>query len=284
MTTYLYFGYGSNMNQNILIAKGMQIHRSAPCEVRDYKLVFNLKSNSIVEPGYANVEQHEGGSIHGVCHEMCERDILRMDLLEPSYTRVSIPGVLYDGTQVQVEVYIINAQHNTNARTLETIHPSQRYLRILLEGAREAKLNPTYVSWLASHASTKPPPLAPNETQRKLIEAKVWSYNDLIAHMSTNSDRMFMVLKGIVFDITDLQYPIPYKQTFMNKTRNRALGCATFSFAERYGKGAPKVLVDFSPSMMEYVDAHTMDILMPRRGAVCLGSMDDRAKWDTVCA
>ena len=80
--TYLYFGYGSNMNPKLLAMKGMNILSSTCGTIPDYQLVFNLQSPSLVEPSYANLKEAKGATVHGVIHEFSEKDMIRMDALE----------------------------------------------------------------------------------------------------------------------------------------------------------------------------------------------------------
>ena len=106
-----------------------------------YRLAFDLPGLPLLEPAFANIHPMSDGEVHGVLWRLSPSDLDRLDLQEGGGDVYERLPVIVDGRQsgpVEAIVY-----RSTRAPT--TKRPSRRYLRLLLEGAREAELDPTYI-------------------------------------------------------------------------------------------------------------------------------------------
>jgi hypothetical protein len=57
----LYFAYGSNMSPSVLTGRRkVRPRASAPCELRDWSLCFNMLGLPYAEPGFASIEPFTG--------------------------------------------------------------------------------------------------------------------------------------------------------------------------------------------------------------------------------
>ena len=150
ISLFYYFGYGSNMDLISIRAKGVQPLTSERASLAGWELLFNVAHYFRHEGGVGNIRQTglPGDVVQGVVH-LCENDDLaRLDAVE-AY------GVGYDRVEVPVE---------TNRETIsafvyigipgfinDSCKPTRRYMNILLNGARSAKLADDYISKLQSH-------------------------------------------------------------------------------------------------------------------------------------
>jgi gamma-glutamylcyclotransferase (GGCT)/AIG2-like uncharacterized protein YtfP len=270
-----YFGYGSNMSSNMLIAKGITVLSSRPCLLRGYRLAFNLYTGNITEPSYANLVESKMDIVHGVLYTYTKQDIKKMDSLETAYKRCQVTGELYDGTTLTMSTYIMTEEEKPEHITLQDYPPSVRYLNVLIAGAIEHKLNPTYISFLKNHPFTPLPVLTFTAEQETQISAKVFSKSDLALWETENPGRFLFVVKGIVLDMTSAKYPPAYKQAYHDTTIR--LGHSTFMVAQRHGTGEPTSIVGMSDDQKAYVDAILMSVLPD---FPILGSTHDREDWD----
>jgi hypothetical protein len=138
------------MDLTSIRAKGVQPLTSERATLPGWELLFNVAHYFRHEGGVGNIREtgQTGDVVQGVVH-LCEGDDLsRLDAVE-AY------GVGYDRVEVQVE---------TGRESLTAIvyvgfpgfidddcKPTQRYMNILLKGARNAKLEDDYINKLQSY-------------------------------------------------------------------------------------------------------------------------------------
>ena len=140
-----YFAYGSNMARAIFL----EMRRMEPLAARaawldDHRLCFNIP----IGPGeraVANLTQEAGARTHGVIYQLSPADFDRLDGTE---------GVSF-GLYQRVPVAVMTTEHGVvDAWTYQSSvitdgrKPSQRYLQLLLDGAREHGLPSEYVEYL----------------------------------------------------------------------------------------------------------------------------------------
>ena len=79
--TELYFAYGSNMNKNRMIERGVKFDNLEGGVLVDYKLVFQefIKENE-VDNIFANVVPSKGDIVEGVVYEV--KNIKKLDYYE----------------------------------------------------------------------------------------------------------------------------------------------------------------------------------------------------------
>jgi len=106
--------------------------------------------------GMASPEAAGGEILHGVLHHMTQTDILSLDDIEAGYCRVPATALLYDGTEQQCEVYLMNQKDYDKQFRLELtagVLPQARYIDVLCEGAEHFGVASEYVQWLRAQPS-----------------------------------------------------------------------------------------------------------------------------------
>ena len=147
MSTVWKFGYGSNMGQNFLREKkALNPLKSAPCVLRGYSLSFPLgRGLDYVEPSFASIKVNPLDSIHGVATLFPIEDADKLNKQESAYDIIVSKVILYDGSELDVEIY-------APLKPIPLDFPegvcSKRYRDILVAGAKEAKLDDTWVEKL----------------------------------------------------------------------------------------------------------------------------------------
>ena len=141
-----YFAYGSNMNPDFLERRTLTSKGSLKFErtiLRDYQLVFNTGVDSFGMA--ASVEPKKGGSTHGLTYKL---NLSQFNLLLASE---GFP-VGYKIESVRVKPYSgegrIDALTLRSGNGLVSGKPSERYLKLLQEGARIQNLDASYQLYL----------------------------------------------------------------------------------------------------------------------------------------
>lgn len=186
-----YFGYGSNLDQTSLKAKGVTPSRSRPAALSGWRLRFNVEHFFRHEGGMANINQtgDPADRVLGVLHTCSDADLAALDVVE-AY------GIGYDRIEATVDtangpetcVAYIGMPDFINEACL----PTRRYLNILERGARAAGLDATYIDAWGRLAVLEPPELPPFVPTG---EGRVFGMDDLSA------DGPLTALWGAVFDM-----------------------------------------------------------------------------------
>lgn len=138
------------MNLTALRAKGVEPLHSAAAELRGWRLCFNVRHWFRHEGGVANIEPADTPNerVLGVVHLCEDEHVPRLDALE-AY------GVGYDRHPVTVETsegpVVALTYQGLPAVLDDGCLPTRRYINILLRGAKEAGLDPSYRAWLEAH-------------------------------------------------------------------------------------------------------------------------------------
>ncbi|NRA32564.1 MAG: gamma-glutamylcyclotransferase [Polyangiaceae bacterium] len=188
---FYYFGYGSNLSVASLRAKGGTPLASEPAVLHNWQLRFNLPDFFPIEGGTGNVQRKAGSDVHGVLHACRDADLAQLDRLEAvgiSYERVEQSVVTYSGRRVRAFLYV-----GRQERLDDSCRPSQRYLNILVRGAKEMRIEPSYISALEE---TKVCPSPDNATFIPPANSSLISEKELAA--STH----YAALHGHVFDMS----------------------------------------------------------------------------------
>jgi gamma-glutamylcyclotransferase (GGCT)/AIG2-like uncharacterized protein YtfP len=154
-----YFGYGSNMNLTSLRAKGVEPLASARAVLRGWRLRFNVQHFFRHEGGVGNIEpSSDGGVVHGLVHECPDEALAALDAMEAlghGYDRICVQ-IEADGEQLSAYTYV-GMPEFIDDKCL----PSRRYLNIVLDGARQAGLDPEYIQNLEMQPVHRPNDYAP---------------------------------------------------------------------------------------------------------------------------
>tara|TARA_B100000963_G_C22584383_1_gene652347 strand:+ start:422 stop:943 length:522 start_codon:yes stop_codon:yes gene_type:complete len=153
--TLFYFGYGSNMSTQYLIKRRkITPLESQVAHLKDYELIMNMEGPNFLEPSFANIRFSEGSTVEGVIHKINDKDLQKI---------VNTEGEDYK--LVKLSVYI--AGKRKTAYTLiyiteekKDIPPSKRYLRILINAAKENKLSRPYIENLEKRPNVYYPVLS----------------------------------------------------------------------------------------------------------------------------
>ena len=145
-----YFGYGSNMNQVSLRAKGVAPRSSVRATLRGWRLCFDVEHWFRHEGGVGNIRPSADPSdaVMGVVHLCEDDDLAKLDAVE-AY------GVGYDRIEVEVQTAngprLATAYIGLEKHTDPSCLPTRRYLNILVEGARAAGIDADYIARLEQH-------------------------------------------------------------------------------------------------------------------------------------
>ena len=153
--TLFYFGYGSNMSTQYLIKRRKIIPlESQVAHLKDYELIMNMEGPNFLEPSFANIRLSKGSTVEGVIHKINDRDLQKI---------VNTEGEDYQ--LVKLSVYI--AGKRKTAYTLiyiteetKDIPPSKRYLKILINAAKENNLSRPYIEGLEKRPNVYYPVLS----------------------------------------------------------------------------------------------------------------------------
>ncbi len=152
---FRYFGYGSNMNITSLRAKGVEPLASRCAVLHGWRLRFNVQHFFRHEGGVGNIERSDipGDRVLGVLHDCPDEALPSLDATEArghGYERISIE-VEAEGEPLSAFTYV-----GMSPFLDDTCLPSRRYLNILVDGAREAGLDASYVQDLEAFPVHQP--------------------------------------------------------------------------------------------------------------------------------
>ena len=141
------------MNSKVLFQRGIIGQKVYGAGVlKNHALTFNVVGIPFLEPSFASVEESRSHSVHGVVISLDYISYLRLCATE------AVP-VYYIPKEVEIEMY---SGETVNAFTLQAangpfrfsnplkIPPSDAYLKVIREGAREAGLKEEYCNFLES--------------------------------------------------------------------------------------------------------------------------------------
>jgi hypothetical protein len=147
--TVNYFAYGSNLSSKTFEGRrNMKPVEKTNCVLYGYELRFNVPGIPYVEPGFASVyretkEEGEGSFVHGVCYTLLKEDFEYLVKTEGSYDVRDVELVEYDSLR------IVNAKTLTHRDVVKTkLNPSRRYLGLIVEGAKEQRLDQKWIEKL----------------------------------------------------------------------------------------------------------------------------------------
>lgn len=188
--TILYFAYGANMAQSVLVKRGVKPFAACPAKLPLHQSIAfrhrggyaTIIDSSLAggtpkpwqrvqhtppstERGEAQLleEEHPTGSpfeyqgAHGVLYVLHRADMHRLASRETGYTSGSIEVTLYSGEKVKASVFASQSLLLLPA----SVPPQRRYLKLLLEGAETHGLARDYIEWLRGPRCPQPGGLGP---------------------------------------------------------------------------------------------------------------------------
>ncbi len=131
MSAY-YFAYGSNMNANRMIERGLGFERALSGAIDHLALAFNKLAADAPHRSYANVVYAPHQRVEGVLYQLTHSDeIFKMDPFEGAprlYSR-EVYSVITEEGPISAWVYVAN-----KAMLKEGLMPERWYLEHLLAG------------------------------------------------------------------------------------------------------------------------------------------------------
>lgn len=128
-----YFAYGSNMNEERMLERGVEFTQKEKAILKGYQLAFNKIAGGKVGTGYANIIPCDGSVVEGILYAINEEGIKQLDIYEgvstENYYRTILKIETGGGKMVEAEVYIAH-----DHRIDDTLQPEREYLNHLLKG------------------------------------------------------------------------------------------------------------------------------------------------------
>ena len=127
-----YFAYGSNMNSESIIERGVNFSKREHVILENWMLEFNKISSRNPKEGYANIVKDKKSMIEGILYKVQKSDIEKLDRYEgypDHYDRIKVRVKLDDGEEVEAITYVANPN-----RVKEGLKPCRAYLDHLLKG------------------------------------------------------------------------------------------------------------------------------------------------------
>ncbi len=139
-----YFGYGSNMNSKVFqVRRQMRPTKIERAVLKDYRLTFNQPGIPWLEPSFANIEEAQGEYIEGVLYEITGEEMRLLDISEGNGAYDIVTSSVEGEVSGPVTAHTFMTRDVANG-----LHPSQRYMNLLVEGAIEHGLSPEWVQML----------------------------------------------------------------------------------------------------------------------------------------
>lgn len=202
---FRYFGFGSNMNTRSLRAKGVKPLASRLAVLDGWCLRFNVQHFFCHEGGVGNIVRSENPKdrVLGVVHDCPDEALERLDVVEAyghGYDRITV--------NVQVNDKLVPALCYVGMPEFidDNCLPSQRYLNIVTDGAREAGLELGYLQNLMLH------PVHKVEQQRP-FSVPLGDY-PLFDEVSLLQNPLHTGLYGSVFDMSEARPLHNYLKVF----------------------------------------------------------------------
>ena len=144
------FAIGSNLHPRKRTGRAnLHIDELLPGKLKDWRLAFNLKGISWLEPSMAGVEPMPGEEVHGLLLRMRPGEFAKLVSSEGenhAYRQVEVEVESYRGEMIRALAFSA-----LDSRRLEQDRPpSLRYLELIRNGARLSGLDPSYIRKLDS--------------------------------------------------------------------------------------------------------------------------------------
>lgn len=166
-----YFGLGSNMSRKKLENRGINGTKIEaisfdPAVVPNYRLAFNMRGFPPLEPGMGSLEpcnsnckpllKYKSNECHGALVKLSAENYEKVmasegvsnDQPNPGYEEIIVDAYKY-GDNTPVKAIALRAR--PHVRLSFDPSPSERYMNILKEGAKELNLEQSYQEFLQEH-------------------------------------------------------------------------------------------------------------------------------------
>lgn len=197
---FYYFGYGSNLSEMALRAKGVRPLSAQPAVLAGWALCFDIPNFFSIEGGTGNIRPAPSEEVHGVLYGCEDQDLVALDELEAlnvAYLRKTMTVRTYSGQEHSAYVYI-----GLPDITSDGLRPSRRYLNILVRGAEDMNLKAHYTERLRRTEVC----LKPKYGQFRFPDepSKLFCREDLAAQPNLTA------IAGAVFDMSGARHEHQY--------------------------------------------------------------------------
>ena len=110
--------------------------------LKDYKLIMNMGGPNFLEPSFANIKPSKGAVVEGVIHKIDEQDLQKIVNTEGEDYQLVKLSVYIEGKKKTAMTLIYMTEETKD------IPPSKRYLKILINAAKENNLSTAYIESL----------------------------------------------------------------------------------------------------------------------------------------
>jgi gamma-glutamylcyclotransferase (GGCT)/AIG2-like uncharacterized protein YtfP len=149
-----YFAYGANLNHRVMARRGVTPRTVERARLPGYRLVFSDVGVPVVEPAFATLEVDLSSEVFGVVYTLDEAAMATLDGYEGGDNeRLEVIAILEDGTAVAAVTYRSRVRR-------DGLRPSRRYLSVLVQGAEEHGLDPSWVDRLRDEPTAYVPLLS----------------------------------------------------------------------------------------------------------------------------
>lgn len=142
----LHFGYGSNLNINFMRKYCPSTQFFMKAILPNFFIEFPYYSKNL-KGGISSIIENPGEYVQGILYKIPKKEMEKLDIEE------SVPEGLYkretfmvfgeDGKWYKADLYRV-------VDTSQRFPPSIKYLEIMIDGAKEEKLDPAYIKKLES--------------------------------------------------------------------------------------------------------------------------------------
>merc|ERR1711936_945134 len=262
-TTVEYLAIGSMMNKTSLTMRGIYPTESRAAVLNDYQLYFGMAN------GFAAARKKPSSELHGVVHRITSKELEVLDRIEAWYIRELVDVVPYQGNKmlptVKANVYVFDPKKvEINPEQYAENPPEERYLEILMEGAKHFGLDKTFVKNNLENVKFVP--------RKCLSELRIFelpdhplpssSFQKMQEKDKENVDIVFLALKNKIlrFDLTGVRSA----HTFILK-RDRGTRWG-YEIASKYMYdpqfGVPAHVQDMTDDHYKYLEDMVLDSLI----------------------
>ena len=262
--TVEYLAIGSMMNKVSLSIRGVYPKESRPACLPDYELVFAMAD------GFAAARRAPGKKLHGVLHRISSKELAELDIIEFWYVKEKVQVLPYQGAwdasetlSVEANVYVFDPEAlSADPDKFSENPPSERYLDILKEGAKQFGLDPAFVERYLTNSKCVP--------RKQVTELRcfsipscdlplpTWSFEQVKAKDKEDEDIIFLALNKKVLRF-DLRLPVKYtKVVRLNRGKQWAFQIVSkFRYDPRFG--VPATYEDMTEEHRLYVEDTVLD-------------------------
>eukprot|EP00090_Calanus_glacialis_P006347 TRINITY_DN14957_c0_g1_i1.p1 TRINITY_DN14957_c0_g1~~TRINITY_DN14957_c0_g1_i1.p1 ORF type:complete len:288 (+),score=82.83 TRINITY_DN14957_c0_g1_i1:23-865(+) len=260
--TVEYLAIGSMMNKTSINMRGIFPQESRAACLKGYELFFGMAN------GFAAAKPKQGGELHGVVHRISKKELAILDKIEVWYIRDLVEVVPYYGENkqpaVKAFVYVFDpAKVEKNPSQFAANPPKERYMDILLEGAKYFGLENTFIENNLSSVEFV--------ARKELKDLRVfdppeealpeWTVGEMQEKDRANEDIVFLALKTKVirFDLNGVTEHTPILKRDRG-TQWAHLIASKYMYDPKFG--VPAKVEDMTDDHHRYVEDMVLDSLI----------------------